>query len=340
MIAAGHELTKLDWSSDPCPVELLRKYGLGDLIQAVVITDKTESIPSLNSLFEVKSTFSSLNDTVTLSYKHDGWNIQASYYNGGLVHIQTRGRVSDAMSVNHLSSMIPDTIDMAGKVTVIMEATANDEAFEEAKRRYGCVSQRGCVSTLLAHKESTHLLSLHAFKVRCSESVDDFMLLRKWGFNTPMYTKVSNYSDLMDAIESFSSFKQSYGYPTDGLVVAGEITRAIRVYAWEEPIYKSFVTGYKEEYGPHYISVGLEIFPIKLANSTQSNLPATNLSRIIKMNLRKGAPVAFRVVSSAIADLDETSTILLHKTYDGRWDEFREMVEEEEVLKCEKKFTV
>jgi hypothetical protein len=226
---------------------------------------------------------------------------------------------------------------MTGKVTVIMEATANNEAFEIAKRQYGCVSQRGCVSTLLAHKEVTKLLSLHAFKIRCSEQVDDFRLLREWGFEVPMNTVVYNYDELMGAIQSFSDYKREYPFPTDGVVVAGEITRAIRLFAWEEPIYKSFVTGYKEEFGPHYISVGLEIYPIQLSNATQSNLPATNLSRVIRMNLQKGAPVAFRVVSSAIADLDERSTDLLHKTFHGRWEEYREIIKGEEALKCQRR---
>jgi hypothetical protein len=339
MVSEGHVITEQSWSSDPCPAEILNKCGLESLIREVVITDKTESIPSLNSLHEIQETFCNLNSPVTVSYKHDGWNIQASYYNGSLIHIQTRGRVSDAMPMNHLSEMIPNKIEIKGKATVIMETTANDSAFAEAQRLYGCVSQRGCVSTLLAHKESTRLLSLHAFKVRCSERVDDFRLLREWGFDVPMNTTVSDYSDLMRAIRSFSDYKPEYRFPTDGLVVAGDITRAIRIYAWEEPVYRSFVTGYKEEFGPQYISVGLEIYPIKLANSTQVNLPATNLSRIIKMNLQKGAPVAFKVVASAIADLDEYSTYLLHKTYEGRWEEFRDSVKKEEVLKCEKRFT-
>jgi NAD-dependent DNA ligase len=329
----GTELHKQAWSSDPCPVALLRKHGYSDMILDVVITDKTESIPSLNTLYELRAVYGTLNTPVTVSYKHDGWNLQASYYNGDLVHIQTRGRVSEAMQANHLSGMIPNKIDMQGKVTVIMEATASDSAFEFTKKQYNCVSQRGCVSTLLAHREHSNLISLHAFKVRGPEQVNDFKVLRSWGFEVPMNTVVSSYDDLLGAIKTFSDNDASYEFPTDGIVVAGEITRAVRIYTWEEPIHKSFVTGYKEEYGPHNISVGLEIFPIKLRNSTQSNLPATNLSRIINMNLQKGAPVAFRVVASAISDLDEVSTGLLHKTYEGRWEEFREMVKGDEALK-------
>ncbi|MDR1523296.1 MAG: hypothetical protein LBS29_05030 [Endomicrobium sp.] len=329
-----NEYVKQSWSSDYCPVSLLRKYNLQQYIYPVVVTDKTESIESLNSLYAVKNEYSDLSTEVTLSYKHDGWNIQASYYNGQLIHVQTRGRTNDAIVIDNFDGMIPRIVPMEGKVTVIMEATVTEKVFQEISKIFGNVSQRGCVATLLANKQYTQALSLHAFKIRANSSVgDDFNVLRRWGFETPMHTKVSSYIDLMQAIEAFSNYKKDYIYPTDGLVVDGVYTKAIRILAWEEPIYKSYVVGYKEEFGPHSCSIAVKIYPIKLQNSTQYVIPATNLARIIGMNLQIGAPIAFRIAASAIADLDESSTILLHKTYAGKWEQLRQEVEGEEALK-------
>lgn len=330
----NNEYVQRSWSSDPCPTELLNKYNLGNLITAVVVTDKTESIPSLNSFAEIRQVYGELSEECTLSYKHDGWNFQVSYYNGRKIHSQTRGRTSDAMVVESLDSLLPERIDMMGKVTIIAEITASHSAFRFAKQKFGNVSQRGCVSTFLANREYAHMLSLHAFRIRSAYEINDhFKLLREWGYDTPMNTRVSSFSELMEKVKEYSDFNSQYDFPTDGLVVAGDITRALRVMAWEEPIHNSYITGYKEEFGPQYTSVGLEIFPIKLPNSEQKNIPATNLSRVIALNLQPGAPVAFRIASSAIADLDDESTKLLHKTYVGRWEEFQMKVEENERIK-------
>ena len=43
------EYVKRSWSSDPCPTELLKKIDRTDLIYKVILSDRTESIPSLNS---------------------------------------------------------------------------------------------------------------------------------------------------------------------------------------------------------------------------------------------------------------------------------------------------
>ena len=43
------------WSSDPCPKDLLIANGMSQYIFDVVLTDKTVSIPSLNSYLELEN---------------------------------------------------------------------------------------------------------------------------------------------------------------------------------------------------------------------------------------------------------------------------------------------
>lgn len=323
------------WSSDPCPVDLLRKYGYTDLIKAVVLSDKTESIPSLNTLVEVRTTYSGMSEPHSVSYKIDGWNIQASYYNGDLVNIQTRGRSTDAVDAKALAPLFPSSIPEQGKVLVVTECCVPDSEFSWFKSTFGVTSQRGAVSTALANPSLclTHV-KLLAHGVRCSSVVGDkFELLRSWGFEVPMYAWVSSYEELMSQVEAFSTYKEGYGIPTDGLVVEGTSTYALRIKAWEEPIYKSYVTGYKETYGPHSIAIQCTIYPIQLANSVQRQLPATNVSRIVNLNLRPGLPIAFRLASSAIADIDEESTRLLQQEWAGREDTYRRFVQLNEAMK-------
>lgn len=347
MIDPSNEYVTRSWSSDPCPVKLLEKHGLQKYIYSVVLTDKTESIPSLNSFYLLRQELGKFTGRATISYKHDGWNVQASYYDGRLILFKTRGRSNDAIQVDILSERIPQTIPKAGKVTVVMEATVSDTAFEFCKNKFGNKSQRGSVSTLLANKEYSHLISLHAFNIISDEKFNVFETLQEWGFKTPMWKYVYSYEDILLELNEFSNFRQQYGIPTDGLVFSGELTRAIRLLAWEEPVYKSFVlteelakqlygitaTPYEEDYGTHRTSIACRIYPITLENSTQRRVPLTNLQRIIDNNLQPGAPLAFRVASSAIADFDEESTRLLQKEFLYREEEYIKLVMEEESLK-------
>lgn len=323
------------WSSDPCPTELLKQNGYGEMIKAVVLSDKTESIPSLNSDFDIRMEYERMHTTHSVSYKEDGWNVQASYYNNELVTVQTRGRSCDALDASCLSELIPKRIPESGKVLVTMECTIPDSEFKLFMQRYGVTSQRGAVSTALANPHwSLPHICVHAHGVRMHKAVEDkFELLKSWGFQVPMYAWVSTYSELMGQLVAFSNYKDQYGIPTDGVVVEGNHTRALRVKAWEEPVYRSYIQRYEESYGPHSISIQCLIHPIKLPNSVQSRLPATNLRRIVDLNLRPGAPIAFRIASSAIADIDEVATQLLHKEWEGKWEEYQYRIRMNEALK-------
>lgn len=325
-----NEYVNRSWSSDPCPAELLRKYDMKEYIKAVIITDKTESIPSLGSVYEVESLYKGLNEECTGSYKHDGWNIQFSYLDGKLIWAQTRGRASNAKEAEALMNLVPQEIPEKGKITVVCEGTVTKEVFEFLKQNYGNKSQRGSVSTLLANPELTYLISLHAFDIKGDfVKKNPFPTLELWGFKTPKWCTFSNYDDLLIELKKASDYKEFYEYPTDGWVVAGTITRAIRVLAWEEPIYKSFIledNPYTESFGAYRISMGCNIFPVHNGNGTQRIIPVQNLRNIMKNDLRPGYPIAFTMRSHAIADLDEAATALLRKEWDGRYDKYREQV--------------
>lgn len=329
---------KRSWSSDPCPAALLRKYRYDHLIKHVIMSDKTESIPSINTLVEVQSEYSYMTKPHMLSFKLDGWNIQASYYMGQLVHIQTRGRSTDAMDANALRGLIPKTIPNKGKCLVTMELVVPNEDFKWFKENCSSTSQRGACSTAIARGgDALKHVKLLAHGVRCNENIPNtelFNTLEKWGFDTPTHCMVESYEQLMDSIDAFTNRKDSYEYPTDGLVCTGpDKVRAIRIKGWEEPVYRSYVTGYEESYGPHSIAIQLRIFPIRLQNSVQTVLPATNISRVMSLKLVPGAPVAFRIASASIADIDEDVTRSTQKEYENRFAEYRFMVEMNESLK-------
>ncbi|MCM1234397.1 MAG: hypothetical protein NC489_30215 [Ruminococcus flavefaciens] len=325
------------WSDDPCPVELLTRIGRKDWIATVVLGDKTESIPSLNSDLEVREELQNFFGKGTMSMKHDGWHMQANYYNGKLINMQTRGRTHDAMDANPLCSKVPQEIPVMGKVRVSMEATVSKMNFPFCARTFNNVSERSAVSTILSRPEYSHLIDLHAFDVfgvelegRCK-----FDVLQQWGFDVPMWEYVENYTEILQALAHLSESRTAYPSPTDGAVFDGDKRRAIRLLAWEEPIYYSYVTGYFEQYNMYRISPSVTIFPVLRKGSTQRRVNVTNWQRILDYDLEPNSPIAFRVASEAIADFDETATRLCRKEWKGRWDEFAKKVrDDEEIKKC------
>lgn len=332
------EYVQRSWSSDPCPTELLKAIGRNDLIAKVVLLDKTESIPSLNTDWEVKSELEGISGFGTLSMKHDGWNIQANYYNGALVTITTRGRATDAVDVSGLTDLFPKHIPVKDKVKIVSELTINKMNFLTCARLFNNVSSRSAVSTVLARPEYYHLLSVTSFDIHGYDlnGKCKFEVLREWGFNVPAYFEVHDYADLLAALEQLSEMNNTYIEPTDGVVYDGCKRRAIRLLAWEEPIYRSYITGYIEQYGPYRISPSVLIYPILRQGTTQRQVSMTNWQRIVNYNLQPGAPIAFRVASGATVDFDEETTRLLHKEYENRWSEFAKEVERnEEVVKCQ-----
>lgn len=333
-----NEYVKRSWSSDPCPTELLERIGRKDLITAVIIADKTESIPSLNSDLEIKLELGNVQGSGTASMKHDGWNIQANYFNGHIVNVMTRGRSSDAVDVSKLRDYVPETIPYTGPAKVVMELTVSKSNFKICANLFNNVSSRSAVSTILARPEYYHLLSFTAFAIHGYDlkGRNKFEVLKEWGFNVPMYFDVYSYSDLLSAVKMLSDAESTYEEPTDGVVYDGELTRAIRILAWEEPIYTSYVTGYIEQYGAYRLSPSVSIYPIMRKGTTQRQLSMTNWQRIMDYNLQPGAPVAFRIASSAMADFDEESTRLLHKQWENRWEEFKNNTcQNEEINRCQ-----
>lgn len=327
------EYVKRSWSSDPCPVEILKEEHMEHLIEAIVLSDKTESISSLNSWKEVSDIYSQakFEPPFTISYKHDGWNVQATYYNGELISVNTRGRSSDALDVSVLKPLYPQHIPAMGKIKVIAECTVSTELFREMKQKFNNALERSAVRTALVNPEFACRLSIHAFDIIGLQDAPIFPTLQQWGFIVPMWEYVYSYSNLVDAIKKFDANYSSYGSPTDGLVVAnGRHRYAVRVGNWEEPIYYSYITGYEQSYGPYTISMKVLIKPIHTSKGMQLRIPITNLSRIITNHLEIGYPIAFNTVSGAIADFNEEVTTRLRKQWENNLDQYKRMIDDRE----------
>lgn len=330
-----NEYVNRSWSSDPCPTELCNKVGKPEWIQAVVLGDKTESIPSLNSWEAVTSQLHSITDGGTLSMKLDGWNIQSNYYNGVLLNIQSRGRTRTANDLSVLKNKIPNRIPVQGKVRVKMEGIVTLDDFPKCKQVFNSANPRNAVHSALGTNGDPNLITLVAHGIDGIHVDADkiFSTLAQWGFLIPAYHKVDTFEELKAAMSSLDKMYADYNYPTDGLVYNGREQWAIRLLSWEEPIYISYVVDYDEKFSSNRINPRLKVYPIDRNGTNQEYVNITNWERIIKNNLRIGYPVAFEVKAHAVADFHEEATKSLQKEWYGREDVFRETIEANERAK-------
>lgn len=326
------EYSNRSWSFDPCPVELLHKYNRSDLICEVVMGYMGESIPSINTVEDYNSRFRSLNKRSRLSYKIDGWNVRVSYFNGNMVQIRTRGRADNNsnMVFNNIASLFPKTIPYMGRVAVTGELSIPNDKWKIYKEITGNVDQRASVRTALARGDVDYLdyLAFDIFSEDDNISGDKYNILKSIGFKTPMFRWVESFKSLDSNIKFMSTMATGYNYPTDGLVIENEDYQlAIRIGRWEEQIYSSYVEGYLESQGMYGVALEILMHPVKVRGRTCSKVAITNCANIEDNNLQIGYPIAFNLRSEANNTIDVTNTYNLQRSWEGRYEGYREMID-------------
>lgn len=329
----GAEYINRSWSDDPCPMELLKKYGMEHLIRHAEFIHKSESIESINTISLYKEFYRGLNVPTDVSMKIDGWNTQVNYYNGKIVSANTRGRSGNFMDASVVMEIVPQEIPLKGKVKVTGESSIPKSKWERYKVETGNSSQRNSVSTAFANKDK-EVLSFLAFNIQADNTMLEmhhYDLLSSFGFKTPMRLTVNTFDGLESAMRVLSKRNAKYDFLTDGVVVQNEFgQKALRIYEWEEKSIESYVTHYIENRGSYGISMVAGIYPVLREGITRSKVSVTNIKYIVENNLRIGAPIAFDVRSSADAVLNTTKTMELQLRWENRFDEYRAYVEERE----------
>lgn len=339
------DYTTRSWSSDPCPVELLKKYEMDCAILHVELGDKTESIPTIANMYELERHYGSVEAFYLLSFKIDGWNTQATYVDGRRIKWETRGRKagSDPIDLSRLVGGIPTTIPVRGEVKIVMEACLSTNSFYELRKRFPnkeVRSQRCSVSTAVANEDCWGLLSFIAVDIITKDkeytAIETFVKLQEWGFQVSKYRIVTHSTKLAKTIEEMGNEKEAYPFITDGLVVRSNVGRdlqAVRVGAWEEKIYYSYITGVKEDHSTVFMGCKVEIRPIMTEHSTQEQVNITNPQRVIENKLEEGSPIAFVLKSGAIADPNLEITSYLQEMWANRYDDYAVQIEIAEELK-------
>lgn len=321
------------WSFDECPEDLLKKYGREDLIKSVTLGYSAESISSINNELDFNATFRSLNKRSRLSFKIDGWNTRVSYYNGRIVKVESRGRSGNNLNMNGIHRLFPMTIPFKGRAAITGELSIPNNKWDEFKEITGNNDQRASVRTALA-REMVDYLSFLGFNVWVEDSPavgDHYELLNSLGFDTPRFVWVENFEDLKKKMWYMSYINRVYGYLTDGLVIENDtIQLAIRLGAWEEKCFMSYVTGYEEKPGMYGNFLNVLCFPISVGGKTFSRIAINNIAKILEHDLRPGWPIAFNKRSEANVVIDSENTYKLQRQWVGKLDEYSRMIHQQQ----------
>ncbi len=321
------------WSFDECPSDLLRKYGREDLICTPTMGYAAESIYSVNNEPEFNETFRGLSKKSRLSFKIDGWNTRVSYFNGHIVKVESRGRSGNNLSMNNIYMLFPKIMPYKGRVFVTGELSIPNAKWAEFKEFTGNADQRASVRTALA-RGAVDYLAFCAFNIFIEDDPyrgDQYSLLSSLGFVTPRFIWVSNFEELKKGLWYMSYLNPVYSYLTDGLVIENEsIQLAIRLGAWEEKCYKSYVTGYEEDQGMYGTFLKVCCYPIKVGGKNFSKVSINNVASIIENNLRPGYPIAFNKRSEANVVIDSTNTLSLQRTWADKLPEYQLKIKQEQ----------
>lgn len=325
--------SKQPWSFDECPVEILKKYNRTDLIKNLIMGYQAESIYSINTWDELKSSLGGLNEDSRLSFKIDGWNTRADYYNGNLIKFSTRGRSGANKSAYSISKLVPRTIPIMGRVSITGETNIPHSKWPAYKLISGTNDQRASVSSAIANGayDSLEFLAFNMFaEDKPIEPSIAYSKLVEMGFKTPGFVKVHNYETLLKGIEFMSKRYNSYDYLVDGLVLENSSMQyAIRLGAWEEKYSASYVIGYEQKQGLYGVSMVLRIKPVYVGTKLCKNVAVTNIANIVENNLSIGSPVAFNIRSGATVVLDISNTYQLQERYKNHYDDFINKVDME-----------
>ena len=339
----GHRLAQQSWSKDYCPVSLLKKYGYLDWIYDIIPNgDKSESIPSITSIYQAEEVLKQFNTDIFISTKEDGFNGQCHYCEGKRTIINSRGRSADALTYWNFIDKLPIAIPLKDYTRIYGEIVLTNEGFELLSKATGARSQRSSVSTALANPKYTKYLEYHAFyienkntKFRTMEEM--YKTLQSFGFKTPQYIIVPNGSNVLEAFKEFSKIRYTLNHLTDGGVIQSnqfpyDNKYAFRIFEWKEPYYKSYIKSYEYSRATHNYGIKLAIYPIHVGvnnGNIQRLLDIDNLNRIIKYRLFPDSPVVFTLTSHADPNIDLELTRLLQEEVTDI-DAYKYQIEQEE----------
>lgn len=295
--------------------------------------DKTKSVDQIIRFAE-----KSPDGLMSVSWKEDGLTIVATYEDGQLTQLATRGNGVDGEDITKNACAfknLPMTIPYAGKVIVRGEGTVSYSAFRKInagmKEPYTLPrAYSGSSARLLDPKEAaTRGLELMAFELVTPEQdkkEDEWSLMEALGFRTAGH-KICKVETLKEVIADFQP--DSIDYPVDGLIIqyndleygrslgaTGHHERNKMALKWADDTVETRFRGI--DFQPTRtgrISMTAIFDPVEIDGSTVTRATLHNVKFFTNLELGEGDRImvykANQVIPAIDNNLDRTGTYLL-----------------------------
>lgn len=302
------------WSDDPCPVELLVKHNLKHLITNVEFYEKGESIESVNEESKLDMILNHFedNEMILISPKINGWSVRIQVNNGVVVSVKSRARENnnemtfDNYILEYQKVLDSNLKDKSFTGLLMGEAFLTHTNFEILKTKENVSSQ--VASIITAMKKHPYLINVNIFNIvedgrEFKNKIEKKERLEELGIPTVNYTQLPK-SIVKTYLQIVS--KDMYKYLTDGIVLDLPDNKiyAIRLYQYQNTIYRSIVVGIEEDFNAVNMSMKLLIEPVVTREgSIQRKLDIDNLSRINEFGITLGSTVFFEKISDSVANI-------------------------------------
>ena len=301
--------------------------------------DKTKDITEFPNIFNCRD------QIAVVMYKMDGCTGQATYENGKLKVLATRGNGEIGSNITHNAPYIkglPIAIPFEGKLVVRGELCMTYAEFErinaslpEDEEHYKNPRNlaNASVSMLDSRDMRKREIWFHAFKlVYCDLPLntleEQFKSLKEWEFNV-VERKFVNITELVDAMNGLSNKVKDFSFPVDGLVVAANDV----VYAEKQARtghHPNKLVGYAFKWQDTSVQTTLQkiewsasrtgllnpvaVFdPVEIEGTTVSRASLHNVSYILDLNLKPGDKILVYKANMIIPQVEKNLSEKLHE---------------------------
>lgn len=311
--------------------------------------DKTKSIKDAEKWADSRE--------IWISWKLDGLTLVATYDDGKLTKLLTRGNGFIGTNVTHLAPVIhglPLEINIKGHVVVRGEALISYEDFHRVNEKYHNKYDN-------ARNLASGSMNLHDREEFCNRNIQFVVfrlvytekninswrkrmeLLQNAGFKTVEAEFIENPTEeeILKAVESFKQKVQSFDFPVDGLVLCYEdnafsesgpatehhAKREGYAFKWEDETKETVITGiHYETSRTGIITQVAEFEPVRLCGTTISKATIPNHSYRTKKDLKIGDRIsvfkANMIIPTIAKNLDESIAFAFDKEDEKHWERY------------------
>ena len=308
------------------------------------------SLSKTKDITEFPKVFSARNAKSVIMWKEDGCTLVATYDNGKLTRLATRGNGEVGEDITHNAPFIHGlmlNIPLSGHVIIRGEALMSYNDFEIINATLSVEEQyknpRNLASATVRAQKGKNMFDrpiwFHAFKLVSFQNeksatrsfIKELEMMEQAGFCVVEH-EVCSPENLIEQMNEFSKRVAEYEFPVDGLVVASDDVS----YAEAQPIktkYPDKLVGFAFKWEDETVTTTLRkiewsasrtgllnpvaVFdPVELEGTTVSRASVHNVSIIKQMKLRVGDKISVFKANKIIPQIAKNETPGTNLTYD------------------------